>query len=96
VLLVSHTIRRIQTPDGAVLLNVERGQMFSLNPVGSKILELLDAGVAQAQIAEQVSAAWSADLEMVERDVRDFIEALRRHEILQCRLPGTTPNGGKP
>lgn len=89
MLTISHTIRRTQTTDGAVLLDIERGQMFCLNPVGSQILELLDAGNDERQIAEQMSAAYGVDLDMVRTDVGDFIESLSRHRMLERQEPAT-------
>jgi len=83
MLVISKTIRRTQTPDGGVLLDIERGQMFCLNPVGSKILDLLDEGCDRAQIVDQVSAAYEADVEVVRVDVRDFLDALCRHRIVR-------------
>jgi hypothetical protein len=79
---ISQAIRKTDTADGAVLLDVERGQMFSVNSIGSKILELLDKGFAEAEIATQLSAACGVDLEQVRTDVHDFLEALNRHHIL--------------
>jgi hypothetical protein len=83
MIAISSTIRRTETPDGAVLLDVERGQMFSVNGMGSKILELLDSKIDEAEIAAQLSATYGIDLERARADVREFLEALNRHHILR-------------
>jgi len=83
MLIISSAIRRTRTPDGGILLDVERGRMFCLNPVASKILDLLDEGCDRAQIVDQLSAAYDADVEVVRVDVRDFLEALCRHRIVR-------------
>jgi hypothetical protein len=80
---ISNTIRSTQTPDGAILLDIERGQMFCVNGIGSKILELLGAGCDERQIVDQVSAAYSADIDQVRADVNDFLETLTVHHILK-------------
>ena len=41
---ISEEVRSAQTQDESILLNVHHGQMFCLNLVGSKILELLARG----------------------------------------------------
>jgi Coenzyme PQQ synthesis protein D (PqqD) len=87
---ISSSVRRAQTPDGAILLDVERGRMFSLNPTGSKILELLAAGNNEDQIAEQISAAYGEAIDTVRQDVHDFLEALNHHRILERRDPAQT------
>lgn len=84
---ISSSIRRTQTPDGGILLDIERGQIFCLNVIGSKILDLLEEGHNEERIAEQVSAAYGTDIETVRTDVHDFLDALNRHEILQHHGP---------
>lgn len=87
---IAGTIRRTQTEDGGILLDIHHGQMFCLNVVGSKIIELLERGLDEAQIAEQVSSAFAADIDTVRADVRDFIDVLNKHHILQMRNAGGT------
>jgi len=82
ILAISSTIRRTQTPDGAVLLDVERGEMFSVNAIGSKILNLLHAGLDETEIASQLSTTFGADPEQVRTDVHEFLETLDRRHIL--------------
>jgi hypothetical protein len=62
--------------------------MFSLNIVGSKILELIEQGGDEGYIAEEISRAYATTMEVARTDVHDFIEALRRHSILQANSSG--------
>jgi hypothetical protein len=87
MLTLSSTIRRTDSPDGAVLLDVEQGQMFCLNPMGSRILELIEAGYGENEIALKLSASFSQNIETVRADVGEFLESLRRHHILQHSVP---------
>ena len=41
---VFDTLRATHSQDGAILLDVQQGQLFNLNLVGSKILELINNG----------------------------------------------------
>jgi len=84
---ISSGIRRTETLDGAVLLDVHHGQMFCLNVVGAKILELMRQGREETYIAEVISRDYGADRETVRADVREFIAALTRHHILQAPRP---------
>lgn len=59
--------------------------MFNLNPVGSKILELLERGSAQADIVDTISRDFNASREVVENDVREFIESLKEHKLVAER-----------
>ncbi len=84
----SDSLRSTQTADGRILLDVRFGQMFSLNVVGSKILDLIEQGWDEARIAEEISRTYATTIEVVRTDVHDFIEALRRHSILQANGSG--------
>lgn len=80
---VSDTIRRTETPDGGILLDVHHGQMFCLNVVGAKILELMQRGHDESRIADEISRDYGASKEVVRADVIEFIETLQKHHILQ-------------
>jgi hypothetical protein len=88
---ISDTIRRTETVDGEILLDVHHGQMFCLNVVGAKILELLGRGYDEAHIANEISRDYGADRDVVRADVIEFIENLQKHHILQpSRLSNIT------
>ncbi len=80
---VSDTIRRTETADGGILLDVHHGQMFCLNVVGAKILELMQRGYGESRIADEISRDYGASKEVVRADVIEFIETLQKHHILQ-------------
>lgn len=88
MLNTSDSLRSTQTADGRILLDVRHGQMFSLNVVGSKILELIEQGWDEARIAEEISRAYATTIEVARTDVHDFIEALHKHCILQASGSG--------
>lgn len=84
MLSISSTIRKTDTPDGAVLLDVERGEMLCLNPVGSKILELIARGCREDEIAKEVSALYGAQIEQVRADLDEFLDTLRGHGVIDA------------
>jgi coenzyme PQQ synthesis protein D (PqqD) len=88
MLRISDTIRQTQTVDGGVLLDVHHGQMFCLNIVGAKILELMQKGYDETRIADEISRDYGASAEVVHADVIEFIEALHKNHILQPARPG--------
>jgi len=79
---VSEGVRSTHGQDGAIVLDVQQGQMFNLNLVGSKILELLEKGSAEADIVNVISRDFDASPEVVANDVREFIEALKQHKLV--------------
>ena len=56
--------------------------MFNLNPVGSRILELLETGSADSDIVNVISREFNTSREVVENDVREFIESLKKHKLV--------------
>jgi hypothetical protein len=82
---VSDGVRSTHGQDGAIVLDIQQGQMFNLNCVGSRILELLESGSKEPDIVSVISREFSASQEVVENDVREFIEALTKHKLLSDR-----------
>ena len=84
MLNTSDTLRSTQTIDGRILLDVRQGQMFSVNVVGSKILELIEQGWGEARIVDEISRAYEMNIDVVRTDVHEFIDALHKHRILRA------------
>lgn len=82
---VSESVRSTHGQDGAVVLDIEQGQMFNLNHVGSRILELLQAGSKEPNIVDAISSEFSADRELVERDVHEFFRKLEQYRLVESR-----------
>jgi hypothetical protein len=82
---VSEGVRSTHGHDGAIVLDVQQGQMFNLNRVGSRILELLESGSEESDIAQVISHEFNVEQEIVEKDLQDFIEALRKHKLVSER-----------
>ena len=79
---VSDGVRSTHGQDGAVVLDIGRGRMFSINRVGSRILELLEAGAGQNEIVSTISEEFSTDAKLVQSDVRKFVEALQGYGLV--------------
>jgi Coenzyme PQQ synthesis protein D (PqqD) len=74
-------IRAVHSAEGAVLMDVDRGKLFSLNGAGSAIYELLTQGLEERAIVEELTRRFNISVETAEHDLRDFQEALRRHSL---------------
>jgi hypothetical protein len=84
---IPDTVRSTHGQDGAVVLDIRQGQMFNINLVGSRILELLKQGFTESAIVVEIGREFHVSRETAEKDVREFIDALKKHELLQD--PGT-------
>lgn len=82
---VSDGVRSTHGQDGAIVLDVQQGQMFNLNRVGSRILELLENGSAEPDVVTIISREFNVSQEVVENDLREFMGALKRHKLVSDR-----------
>ena len=76
-------IRKTNSQDGAIVLDLRHGRMFTLNLVGSKIFTLLDRQLNTAQIAGELSRQFGIDLDVATHDVREFLDALEKHRLIE-------------
>jgi hypothetical protein len=76
-------VRETASEDGAVLLDVEQGICFSLNPVGLRIWELLKKGHSLDDIADALGQDFSVPRAQLLSDATEFIEALEAKHLIQ-------------
>jgi hypothetical protein len=89
-LAIAPGVREVSSEDGAVLLDVEQGVCFSLNPVGLKIWELLKKRCSLEQIADALGQEFPVGRPQLVSDAREFIVALEARQLIR-RPNQTTP-----
>ena len=82
--LIAPGVRETASEDGAVLLDIEQGICFSLNPVGLRIWELLKKRCSLDQIADALGQEFSLPRDQLLSDASEFIEALEAKHLI-CR-----------
>jgi hypothetical protein len=85
---VSDTVRSTHNQDGAIVLDVRQGQMFNLNFVGSRILELLKNGSTESAIVDEISREFGVSRDLAENDVREFLQNLKKRHLVEEHEPG--------
>ena len=80
---LSEHVRSTHNADGAVVLDILHGEMYRLNFVGSRMLELVKQGYSEARIADDISREFRVDRTIVETDLREFLTHLEKHRLLQ-------------
>jgi hypothetical protein len=73
----TETIRRLSSTDGGVVLDLRSGQMFRVNQLGARVLDLMEHGDSPAQIALKLSVEFQVALTEVQTDVGEFVESLK-------------------
>ena len=85
---VSDTVRSTHNQDGAIVLDVRQGQMFNVNFVGSRILELLKSASAESEIVDEIGREFGVGRELAEKDVREFLQNLKKCHLVEEHEPG--------
>ena len=76
-------LRSVVDQDGAVILDMERNAMSTLNPTGGYVWDGLQRGKPVDDIISDLARETGTDVVIVDRDVRDFIEELRSKHLLK-------------
>jgi hypothetical protein len=93
-LAIAPGVREVASEDGAVLLDVEQGICFSLNPVGLKIWELLKKGCSLEQIADELGQEFPVSRPQIVSDATEFIAALEEKQLIRRANQTTSKRSG--
>src|SRR6185312_8548507 len=78
----SDSVRDVETPDGAVLLDIYQGLCLSVNIVGARIWNLVKLQQPWDEITARISEEFAAPLETIQTDARAFIKSLRMQKVI--------------
>ena len=79
---LDHVVWKVLEGRG-VLLNLENGAYFEVNPVGLSIWEKCDGKKSSGAIVQSVAREFKEDLERVQRDFSRFAAELKRRKLLE-------------
>jgi hypothetical protein len=82
MLTLSPGARFSKSQDGGILLDLDRGVFFSLNPVGTRIVELLRETCALASIVHTIAREFHVPEEIVKNDIDCFLLRLRQQRLV--------------
>jgi Coenzyme PQQ synthesis protein D (PqqD) len=80
---LSSRVRTTHGQDGGVVLDIRQGQMFNLNLVGSRILELVKNGTDERAIVDKIGVEFDVPRGTAEHDVQEFIHVLRERRLIE-------------
>ena len=79
-------IRSTHSADGAIVIDIDHGKMFSLNASASVIFQLLVRGLGEKQIVGELTRQFEIPAAVAQRDLDDFRRALNNHAL----FPGSS------
>ena len=75
-------LRSIVDHDGAVILDVPRNSMTTLNSTGAYVWERLQRGLQVDAMARELAHDMGAEESVVARDVEEFMEQLKTRHLI--------------
>jgi hypothetical protein len=75
-------LRSVMDPDGALILDIEHDAIVTLNSTGGYVWDRLLQGKLVDDIVFELAAETGADIALVDRDVRSFMEQLMSKHLL--------------
>jgi hypothetical protein len=66
----------------AVLLDIERGEYFSLNSVGTRIWELCDGTRSATEIVSVICDEFDVAEDVVTADAQEILDALEKEKLI--------------
>jgi hypothetical protein len=79
---VTPNLKSIVDHDGAVILDISRNSMTTLDTIGAYVWERLRKGLSVDAIVAELAQDTGADLEMVAKDVDEFMEQLKSRHLV--------------
>ncbi len=76
----------------AVILNLKSGKYYSLNPVGTRIWELIESPQTIQQLVDAIESEYQVERERLKRDVFAVFAKLVGASLVECR-DGAAPRG---
>ena len=83
MLTISQSVRLTKSQDGGILLDVDLGEIFRLNPVGTRIIELLKEGHNGPSLTSVLSCEFGVPEQVVLVDVSEFLSQLRERRLIE-------------
>jgi hypothetical protein len=73
--------------DEKVMMSVEKGCYYGLDPVGSRVWELIEAPIRVSDLVDALLLKYDVDRRTCEQDVLAFLQELHGAEILRVEGP---------
>lgn len=69
-----------------VMLDIEQGKYFGLDPVGARIWEIITSPISVAEIVATLVNEYDVSKEICEKDVNEFLEKMIELKTVQIAL----------
>lgn len=75
--------------DELVMMDIRKGKYFSLNPVATRIWDLLEQPLSMEELCNQLTGEYDVDPGQCRDDVKDYLEEMTRLGLVNEPPTGT-------
>ena len=75
--------KNIAISDSGFLLNPTTGESFSLNPMGTKILNMVKNEKSYSEIEKEIMGEYDVTQSMFDKDYQDFVGIMKQYNLLE-------------
>jgi hypothetical protein len=76
--------KNLAISENGFCLNPLTGESFSINPIGAEIIQLFKQGSSPEDVVNQLCKSYNIDEATMEKDLYDFINMLKHHQLIQA------------
>lgn len=70
----------------ALLVDVDKGEVIHLNPVGAEIWNLIEGKKSVSDIVVHIYNTFEVDKETAKKDTLEFLERLIEKSLIECHI----------
>ena len=74
--------------DTVVMMDVDEGQYYELDPIGARIWALIESPRPVAEICDALAGEYDVDPDTCRQDTLEFLQTASEHRIVQVRSNG--------
>ena len=71
--------------DTIVMMDIDEGQYYELDPIGARIWALVEAPRPVAEICDALAGEYDVDPDTCRQDTLEFLQTASEHRIVQVR-----------
>lgn len=76
--------KNLAISENGFCLNPLTGESFTVNPIGAEIIRFLKEGKSAEEVVEQLCGIYQVDEATMEKDLYDFINVLKHHQLIEA------------
>ncbi|MFP4471115.1 MAG: PqqD family protein [Bacteroidota bacterium] len=73
----------IAVSDSGFIFNPDTGESYTVNPIGTRIIQMLKDGTSGGEINSKLLKEYSVDAGTLEKDIDDFTGLLRNYSLIE-------------